>query len=136
PTAEATTAAEVTAAASANATATPGCVVRPEMTEGPYFVDGQMERSDIRVEPTDGSVKEGFPLTLAIAVSQINNSTCAPLAGAHVDIWHCDAAGVYSDVSDPGFNTKGQTWLRGYQVTDSNGLVQFTTIYPGWYSGR
>ena len=61
---------------------------------------------------------------------------CAPLQGAEVEIWHCDAAGVYSDVSDPGFNTKGQKWLRGSQTTDSSGAVSFTTIYPGWYSGR
>jgi protocatechuate 3,4-dioxygenase beta subunit len=136
PTAEATTAAEVTSVAAANASTAPSCVVRPEMTEGPYFVDGQMERSDIRIEPTDGSVKPGIPLTLAFAVSQISNSTCAPLAGATIDVWHCDATGVYSDVSDPGFNTQGQTWLRGYQVTDEQGLAQFTTIYPGWYPGR
>jgi protocatechuate 3,4-dioxygenase beta subunit len=53
-----------------------------------------------------------------------------------VDIWHCDALGVYSDVEDPSFNTKGQKFLRGYQVTDENGIVAFTTIYPGWYQGR
>ncbi len=56
--------------------------------------------------------------------------------GAIVDIWHCDAAGVYSDATDPGFNTVGKKFLRGYQVTDANGGVQFTTIYPGWYRGR
>ncbi len=53
-----------------------------------------------------------------------------------MDIWHCDAAGQYSDISDPGFNTKGQIWLRGYQTTDTNGQAAFTTIYPGWYSSR
>jgi protocatechuate 3,4-dioxygenase beta subunit len=53
-----------------------------------------------------------------------------------VDIWHCDASGVYSDVSDPSFNTMGQKFLRGYQVTDGSGSVRFSTIYPGWYSGR
>ena len=53
-----------------------------------------------------------------------------------MDIWHCDAAGQYSDISDPGFNTKGQTWLRGYQTTDTNGQAAFTTIYPGWYPSR
>lgn len=114
----------------------PNCVVRPEMTEGPYFVDGQLERSDIRIEPTDNSVKEGVPFTLAIVVSQIAGAACSPLSGATVDIWHCDAEGVYSGVSDPGFDTSGQSWLRGYQVTDENGRVEFMTIYPGWYSGR
>ena len=44
--------------------------------------------------------------------------------------------GVYSDVSDPGFDTHGQQFLRGYQVTDANGYAEFSTIYPGWYNGR
>jgi len=135
-TAQATTAAEVATVAAVNTVSAPSCVVRPEMTEGPYFVDGQMERSDIRTEPTNGSVKEGIPLTLAFAVSQISDSTCAPLAGATIDVWHCDALGVYSDVTDRSFDTTGQTWLRGYQVTDDKGLAHFTTIYPGWYAGR
>jgi protocatechuate 3,4-dioxygenase beta subunit len=114
----------------------PGCVVRPDLTEGPYFVDEQLERSDIRVESSDGSVKEGTRLTLAFLVSQIANGTCTPLPGATVDVWHCDAQGVYSGVSDPGFDTSGQMWLRGYQVTNENGRAEFVTIYPGWYSGR
>ena len=59
-----------------------------------------------------------------------------PLAGAYVDLWHCDALGIYSDVQDPGFNTVGKKFLRGYQVTDSSGAASFTTIYPGWYQGR
>jgi protocatechuate 3,4-dioxygenase beta subunit len=53
-----------------------------------------------------------------------------------VDIWHCDAQGEYSGVSDPGSDTSGQDFLRWYQRTDANGAVQFQTIYPGWYSGR
>jgi protocatechuate 3,4-dioxygenase beta subunit len=53
-----------------------------------------------------------------------------------VDVWHCDALGVYSGVSDPSFDTSGQFWLRGFQRTDANGRAQFTTIYPGWYQGR
>jgi protocatechuate 3,4-dioxygenase beta subunit len=116
-------------------TALPACVVRPELTEGPYFVDEMINRSDIRSDPSDGSVKAGLPLQLAFRVSQVNDS-CTPLERATVDIWHCDALGVYSDVSDPGFNTQGQKFLRGYQVTDGDGVAQFTTIYPGWYQGR
>jgi protocatechuate 3,4-dioxygenase beta subunit len=69
-------------------------------------------------------------------VAQLANGSCSPLAGAKVDVWHCDASGVYSDVSDPGFSTKGQKFLRGYQLTDANGKAQFLTIYPGWYPGR
>jgi len=59
-----------------------------------------------------------------------------PLAGVYVDVWHCDALGVYSDVQDPGFNTVGKKFLRGYQITDAAGAASFTTIYPGWYPGR
>jgi protocatechuate 3,4-dioxygenase beta subunit len=112
------------------------CVVRPEMTIGPYFVDEQLNRSDIRTEPSDNSVKEGVPLTLAIGVFDVANNSCTPLTDAQVDIWHCDALGVYSGVSDQGFDTTGQQFLRGYQLTDGTGKVQFLTIYPGWYSGR
>lgn len=114
----------------------PACVVRPEQTEGPYFVDGKLERSDIRSDPATGVVKEGTPLALVIAVSRLAQGSCAPLAGAHVDVWHCDAAGVYSGVEDPGFDTVGQLFLRGYQITDAAGEARFQTIYPGWYQGR
>jgi protocatechuate 3,4-dioxygenase beta subunit len=109
--------------------------VRPEQTEGPYFVDEMLNRSDIRPDPSSGEVKEGLPLQITMRVSQIGDA-CAPLAGAQVDIWHCDALGVYSDTTDPGFDTVGQKFLRGYQVTDAHGVAQFTTIYPGWYQGR
>lgn len=114
----------------------PGCIVRPEQTEGPYFVDEKLNRSDIRSDPSDGSSRAGVPLQLKFQVSQVSGKSCLPLKGAIVDIWHCDAQGVYSDVSDRSFNTVGQKFLRGYQVTDSNGNAQFTTIYPGWYPGR
>jgi protocatechuate 3,4-dioxygenase beta subunit len=120
----------------ATAEALPACVVRPALTEGPYFVDQMLNRSDIRVEPLDGSVKEGVVLNLIFNVSDVSANACAPLKGAQVDVWHCDALGVYSDVTDPRFDTTGQTWLRGYQVTDEEGVAEFITIYPGWYSGR
>jgi protocatechuate 3,4-dioxygenase beta subunit len=110
----------------------PMCVVRPELTEGPYFVDEMLNRSDIRTDTSDGSTSEGFPLELAFNVTQIGVNGCVPLPNAQVDIWHCDAHGVYSDVQ----NAVGQTFLRGYQVTDTNGIAKFTTIYPGWYPGR
>lgn len=114
----------------------PSCVVRPEQTEGPYFVDERLNRSDIRSDPANGRVKVGTPLALTFLVSRLKAGDCQPLAGAQVDIWHCDAMGVYSDVQDPGFDSTGQKFLRGYQVTDSRGSVQFITLYPGWYPGR
>lgn len=112
------------------------CVAKPQQTEGPYFIDEKLNRSDIRSDPSDGSVKPGVPLRLVFNVSQINGSSCQPLSGAIVDLWHCDALGVYSDVTDSSFNTVGKKFLRGYQVTDANGRVRFITIYPGWYPGR
>jgi protocatechuate 3,4-dioxygenase beta subunit len=112
------------------------CVVRPELTIGPYFVDGQLNRSDIRSEPSDNSVKEGLPLMLNINVASVGDNSCTPIEGAQVDVWHCDAEGHYSGVSDPGFDTSSQQFLRGYQLANANGAVQFQTIYPGWYSGR
>lgn len=99
-------------------------------------MDEQLNRSDIRSDSSDNSVKEGIPLTLNINVASVSENSCAPMEGAQVDIWHCDAQGQYSGVSDRGFDTSGQDFLRGYQLTDANGAVQFQTIYPGWYSGR
>ncbi|MBD1836750.1 intradiol ring-cleavage dioxygenase [Coleofasciculus sp. FACHB-64] len=115
---------------------TPTCVVKPQQTEGPYFVDEKLNRSDIRSDPSDGSVKPGVPLHLVFRVSGIDGRSCTPLRGATVDIWHCDALGVYSDVRDFNGDTQGQKFLRGNQVTDANGTVEFVTIYPGWYPGR
>jgi protocatechuate 3,4-dioxygenase beta subunit len=112
------------------------CVARPEQTEGPYFVDEKLNRSDIRTDPATGEVKPGARLALTFNVSTLTANSCAPLANAIVDVWHCDAEGIYSDVNDPGFNTRGHRFLRGYQVTDPNGVARFATIYPGWYSGR
>lgn len=118
------------------ASSLPGCVVRPAETEGPYFVDLKLLRSDIRSDPSDGSVREGALLKITFAAARVTGNSCAPYAGLVVDVWHCDALGVYSDVSDPGFNTSGKKFLRGYQVTDASGLATFTTVYPGWYQGR
>jgi len=112
------------------------CVVRPEQTEGPYFVDERLNRSDIRLDPTDGQVKPGTPLALTLLVTRLGAGDCQPLPGAQVDIWHCDAQGVYSDVRDPSFNTIGRKFLRGYQITDTRGEARFITVYPGWYAGR
>jgi protocatechuate 3,4-dioxygenase beta subunit len=115
-------------------TTTPSCVVTPSVTEGPYFVDELLNRSDIRVDPTDNTLREGVPLILKINVSRVDNGACTPLTGAYVDVWHCDALGVYSDIASEG--SSGKKFLRGYQISDEKGAVQFTTIYPGWYRGR
>jgi protocatechuate 3,4-dioxygenase beta subunit len=112
------------------------CVVRPEQTEGPYFVDERLHRSDIRSDPTDGRITTGTPLSLTFRVMRLNAGDCQPVSGAQIDVWQCDAAGVYSDVEDPGFNTLGKKFLRGHQFTDAQGDARFLTIYPGWYPIR
>jgi protocatechuate 3,4-dioxygenase beta subunit len=106
----------------------PACVVRPQQTEGPFFIDEKLDRSDIRGEPGRGETTPGTVLQLAFAVSRLNGGACAPLPGAQVDVWHCDASGAYSDGA--------QKFLRGYQVTDGTGAARFVTIYPGAYGGR
>ncbi len=119
-----------------------GCVdlvVAPELTEGPFFVDEMLLRSDLASGTDRTSVVNGLPFTLQVTVYEVNGSQGCPLAGAYVDLWHADAVGAYSDVNNQGIqseNTLGQTWLRGYQITDSNGIATFQTIYPGWYIGR
>ena len=114
-----------TAPASAAGTAT----VTPSMTEGPYWIDELLRRADVR------AAQPGVPLALTIRV--LDAATGAAIDGAHVDIWHANAYGLYSDEAQN--NTKGQTFLRGYQITGvdgASGQVGFTTIWPGWYSGR
>ncbi len=112
----------------------PTIVVTPALTEGPYFVDERLNRSDIRIDPFDNSVRSGFPVRLGVTVSRLSGGVVSPLTGATVDLWHCDAAGVYSDVSAQ--SSVGRKFLRGYQVTNLHGNAQFLTVYPGWYSGR
>jgi len=125
------------AAADVEPLAPADCVAQPEQTEGPYFVDETLERSDIRSDPASGRISVGAPLTLQFVLSRVTpTGACAVLPGAQVDIWHCDALGVYSDVEDRFSNTRGRKFLRGYQISDERGVVRFTTIYPGWYSGR
>lgn len=114
----------------------PSCVVRPQQMEGPFFRDEKLERSDIRSDPSDGSVRPGTPLALAFAVSRLDGALCSPFEGVLVDLWQCDAAGRYAGVVDGGFDTTGKQFLRGYQVTDAAGTASFVTIYPGWYTGR
>ena len=112
---------------------TASCVLTAALTEGPYFVDERLNRSDIRADSVTGAISQGVPLDLTFNVSRVESSACTPLTGAYLDVWHCDAAGVYSDVGGAG---AGRRFLRGYQITDAQGVARFTTIYPGWYTGR
>ena len=99
------------------------CVLAPEQTEGPYYVEDAAVRRNV----TEG--KPGVALTLRLTVVDVGS--CRPIKGAAVEIWHCDASGVYSGVQgDTG------TFLRGVQRTDAKGLALLRTIYPGWYQGR
>ena len=112
------------------------CIVRPQQTEGPYFVDERLHRSDIRTDSANGQVTPGALLALTFQVMRFHAGQCRPIPDAQVDVWHCDAMGVYSDVQDPGFKTLGLKFLRGYQITDAEGSARFLTIYPGWYPIR
>jgi protocatechuate 3,4-dioxygenase beta subunit len=101
------------------------CVLAPEQTEGPYYIDGEKVRRTI----TEG--RPGSPLTLRATV--VDASTCKPIKAAAVDVWHCDAGGTYSGF---GGGAGNRTFLRGVQRTNAKGLAIFKTIYPGWYPGR
>lgn len=113
-------------------------VASPALTEGPFFVDEKLNRSDLRTGTNRPTVVRGVPLLLALTVYKFKGGEYAPLKDATVDVWHTDAAGVYSDENNPmnHEDTSKQTWLRGYQLTDGSGKAAFTTIYPGWYRGR
>ncbi|HET7479925.1 MAG TPA: intradiol ring-cleavage dioxygenase [Rubrobacteraceae bacterium] len=130
----------------------PSCVLTPELTEGPYFLDGDKVREDI----TEG--KGGVPLRLRTTV--VDATECTPIENAAVDIWHCDAGGLYSGFTQASLDAGGAgsgapppgqppqggsmgvgptddlTFLRGVRLTDADGVAEFATIYPGWYAGR
>lgn len=109
----------------------PACYITAQQTEGPYFLDTRLKRSDLRKDPADGSVRPGVPLLLTLRLRQDTEAGCVPLAGATVHVWHCDAEGTYS-----GIDGSRSQFLRGYQVSGKDGVVRFRTIYPGWYPGR
>jgi protocatechuate 3,4-dioxygenase beta subunit len=117
------TTATTTAGGASGTEAEASCVLAPELTEGPFYVDLDRVRRDI----TEG--RPGLPLELEVNVVDVD--ACEPIEDAAVDIWHCDAEGTYSGVSgDTG------TFLRGIQMTGSDGVAEFRTIYPGWYTSR
>ncbi|KZO98491.1 aromatic compound dioxygenase [Calocera viscosa TUFC12733] len=154
------------APASASTQASDGaCALSPSQEEGPYYIPGELVRSDVAENQT------GVPFYLEFAVIDVN--TCEPLVGAAVDIWSCNATGDYSgfsesaatstapisgnstlsnSTSDEPFSGEilhvgdqndigstildSETFLRGMQITDDDGSAYFTAIVPGWYSGR
>ena len=106
------------------------CSLMPEMTAGQFLLDQQFDRSDITED------YPGHPMRLGLRVI---DQSCAPVLGATVEIWHADATGDYSAFTDNGGGKDegtGTTFLRGTQTADDNGIVEFLTVYPGWYSGR
>jgi len=131
-----------TAVPTTTPTVMPMCVVRPALTEGPFFLDdARLNRSDIRANTADaaskpGVVSQGATLDLTFKVSHVSSGACVAYQGVYVDVWHADALGQYSGESSMGINTPGQNFLRGYQVTDASGQATFRTIYPGWYPSR
>ncbi|GAA1353811.1 intradiol ring-cleavage dioxygenase [Streptomyces beijiangensis] len=141
PTPSSSPSASASPSASPSATATGTCVLTANVTEGPYYLDGALFREDI----TEG--KEGVPLTVRLTVQDTTGS-CAPVADAAVEIWHCDAWGYYSgftttnpggsgpDESEDTSGANDKTFLRGYQMTDADGIVTIKTIFPGWYTPR
>jgi protocatechuate 3,4-dioxygenase beta subunit len=112
------------------------CTTRNQQIVGPYpAADVQLDRSDIRSDPADSNlVKPGVPLRVVIRVGSRNGADCLPMTGAVVNAWQCDAAGQYASYASLG--TANNQFLRGYQVTDGAGVVEFQTIYPGSYAGR
>lgn len=121
-----------TTATTAGAIQALDCVLLPEMTEGPYYLDLDLVRSNIAED------RVGAPLALTIVVADADS--CTPIQDAAVDLWHCDAEGIYSGFvaasTGQGTGTDDTVFLRGTQITDNNGAVTFQTLYPGWYEGR
>lgn len=110
------------------------CTLQTDVTQGPYYVNGELIRQNL-VED-----QEGVPLTLDIQI--IDTSTCDPVPAIYMDLWHCNSTGVYSGVVASGNGNSNDTTnlnntaLRGIQQTDSNGVVQFETLFPGHYTGK
>ena len=108
------------------------CTAAVEQTEGPYYLDVDQIRSDIRED------REGVPLRVAARV--LDADGCTPIPDAVFEIWHCDAAGLYSGFeaasTGRGNARDDSRYLRGAQVTNAEGIAVITTIFPGWYEGR
>jgi protocatechuate 3,4-dioxygenase beta subunit len=110
------------------------CSVTNTETAGPFptISPASLLRSNITGDRT------GVPFTINIVVKNVNDN-CHVLAGVLVDIWHCDKDGNYSQYGGSQMQPTDYTsnhFLRGRQVTDTNGLVSYTSVFPGWYQGR
>ena len=107
------------------------CRLVPQTTAGPFYFDPGLVRRDI----TEGL--PGVPLEIVL---QVVDAGCRPMAGARVDVWHCDAGGNYSGYagqgSDRARDTRGLSFLRGTQIADAGGVARFRSVWPGWYRGR
>jgi protocatechuate 3,4-dioxygenase beta subunit len=120
-----------------SSTGSGSCSVTDSETDGPYPLYTSRGSSIQRVNITDG--KTGLPLAMSIIIRNVNDS-CNVLANARVDVWHCDKDGYYSGYTNSGYlgtqNNTAAVFCRGLQYTDATGQVKFTSIYPGWYTGR
>lgn len=116
------------------------CVLYPEATEGPFYVEApELNRGDLVQGETIPQIVSAVPLSLVMKFNAVDGSQCAPLAGARIAVWQCDAVGVYSGLESnfiQMLDTSDSKYLRGYQDTDASGTVRFRTIYPGWYGSR
>lgn len=131
----------VSVSVTASSSASCGTTI-PSVTEGPYWTDDSASgynRSTITSDIAGTNTQTGVPLTLTLYIYDRKNS-CAAMQNVQVDIWHCNASGIYSGVKNStngnGADYTSQSWLRGYQLSDSTGMVKFVTIVPGWYTGR
>jgi protocatechuate 3,4-dioxygenase beta subunit len=128
------TASTTAASTTSGSSGTGSCTVSPTETAGPF----PTKTPSSLVSSNIVSDRTGVPLTIKLTINNASNS-CAALSGAIVDIWHCDAAGNYSEYGGGGMQATNYTsvhFLRGRQTTNASGLVTFTSIFPGWYSGR
>lgn len=117
------------------------CTTIPEETAGPFPGDGSngpnvlslddVVRSDIRssIGALSGTA-EGVLLKVRLRLVNVSDG-CTPLVGYAIYLWHCTRDGQYSL-----YNDTTQNYLRGVQVTDGDGVVTFTTVFPGCYPGR
>ncbi|KAH6657469.1 Intradiol ring-cleavage dioxygenase [Truncatella angustata] len=110
------------------------CILTPEVTQGPYYVGGEYVRRNL-IEDQEG-------VDTVIDYQVIDVDTCEPVPNVYLEMWHCNSTGVYSGIVASGNGDSSDetnidnTWLRGIQKTDTDGVAQFETIFPGHYTSR